>query len=178
MKRTGRALTAGCLTLAWAGFLALPGAGVAHAQPLAAPAACTELATAVKAFNATLQSNEKKFQADHAAYVAAVDNYGNQVLKITSQGSAAAQSAAKTYVTELEAEVAANDLNPAKITAESDRLAVLLCTPKGAPRTGGGSSAGLQYPALFGTGGAIALAGLVVVGLAVRNRPRTSADHG
>jgi hypothetical protein len=178
MKKTGRALTAGCLTLAWAGFLTLSGVGVAHAQPLKAPAACTELSAALKTFAATLTNSKKKFQADHAAYIATIDGYGNQVLKIAAQGSPAARSAAKTYITELEAEVAANDINQAKLSAEFDRLDILLCSPKGAPRTGGGSSAGLQAPALFGAGGAIALAGLVVVGLTVRNRPRTSADQG
>jgi hypothetical protein len=36
----------------------------------------------------------------------------------------------------------------------------------------------LQDPALFDTGGAAALAGLIVVGLTLRNRSRTSVDHG
>jgi hypothetical protein len=174
MKRTGRALTAGCLTLAWTGFLTLSGAGVAHAQPLKAPAACTELTATATAFDATLKKNTAKFKADHAAYVAAVDNYGNQVLKIASQGSPAARSAAKTYVTDLEAGTVANDNNNVRITADIDRLAFAVCQPKGAPATGGGSSAGLQDPALFGAGGALALAGFAVVGLAARRRPRPS----
>ncbi len=56
-------------------------------------------------------------------------------------------------------------------------MAVLACTPTGAPRTGGGSSASLQDPALFGGGGAAALAGLVVVGLTLRGRrSRTSVE--
>jgi hypothetical protein len=155
----------------------LSGAGPAHAQPLKASAACTQLTATTKAFNATFQKNQAKFKADHAAYLAAVDNYGNQVLKVASEGSPAARSAAKTYITELEAEVAANDFNQAKISAESGRLAFALCTPKGAPATGGGSSAGLQDPVLFGAGGSLALAGLVVVGLVARRRPRPSAGH-
>ena len=178
MRRTGRALTAGSLALASAGFLTLTGAGVAHAQPLKTPAACTRLLATATAFNAMVEKNQAKFKADHAAYLAAVDNYGNQVLKVASQGSPAAQSAAKAYATDLEAETAALDLNKAKIDAEIARLATALCQPKGAPGTGGGSSAGLQDPALFGAGGALALAGAAIVGLAVRRRPRAGAVRG
>jgi hypothetical protein len=177
MRSTGRILTAGFLTLAGAGFLALPGAGIAHAAPAALPAACTEMATSLKTFTATLTSSQQKFEADHAAYLAFVDNYGSQLLKITAQSSPAAQSAAKAYVTDLEAEVAANNLDEPKLSAEFERLDVAVCTPKGAPATGGGGSAGLQDPALFGAGGAMALAGLVVAGLALRNRSRISVDH-
>lgn len=178
MRRTGSALTAGSLALASAGFLTLTGAGVAHAQPLKTPAACTRLLATATAFNAMVEKNQAKFKADHAAYLAAVDNYGNQVLKVASQGSPAAQSAAKAYATDLEAETAALDLNKAKIDAEIARLATALCQPKGAPGTGGGSSAGLQDPALFGAGGALALAGAAIVGLAVRRRPRAGAVRG
>jgi hypothetical protein len=177
MGRTGRVLAVASLALAWAGFLTLPGADVAQAQPLKVPAACIQLTTTIKAFNATVQKNLAKFKTDHAAYLAAVDNYGNQVLKVASQGSPAARSAAKTYVTELEAEVAASDLNQAKIDAEFSRLTSAVCVPKGAPATGGGSLVGLQDPALFGAGGALALAGVAVVGLAARRRPRPSAVH-
>ena len=86
MRRTGSALTAGSLALASAGFLTLTGAGVAHAQPLKTPAACTRLLATATAFNAMVEKNQAKFKADHAAYLAAVDNYGNQVLKVASQG--------------------------------------------------------------------------------------------
>jgi hypothetical protein len=156
----------------------LSGAGIAHATPAAIPATCTELLAASKSFNVTLHANVKKFDTDHAALVAAVDNYGNHILKITSQGSPALQSAAKTYVTDYETETVGNDINTARLVADSNRMSVLACTPKGAPRTGGGSSAGLRDPALFGAGGAAVLAGLVVVGLTLRNRSRTTADQG
>jgi hypothetical protein len=178
MRRAGRTLTAGFLVLTGTGFLMLSGAGIAHAQPAATPAACSELLAALKSYNATLSANEAKFKTDHAAFQAAVDNYGSEVTRIVSTGSPALQSAAKTYVTDLESEVAANDINTARLTADSDRMSVLACTPSGAPATGGGSSATLQDPALFGAGGAAALAGLIVVGLTLRSRSRTSVDHG
>jgi hypothetical protein len=156
----------------------LPGAGIARAQPAAAPAACTELLAALKSFNSTVSANVTKFGTDHAAYMTAVDNYGNEVTRITSTGSPTLQSDAKTYVTDLESEAAANDINAARLGTDSDRMDVLACTPSGAPGTGGGSSAGLQDPALFGAGGAAALAGLIVVGLTLRNRSRTIVDRG
>jgi hypothetical protein len=178
MRRSGRTFTAGFLVLTGAGFLMLSGTGIAYAQPAATPAVCNQLFTALKSYNATLVANEAKFKTNHAAYIAAVDNYGNEVTKIASQGSPAVRSAAKTYVTDLEGEVAANDINTARLTADSDRLDVLACTPGGAPATGSGSSAALQDPALFGAGGAAVLAGLIVVGLTLRKRSRTSVDHG
>lgn len=178
MRKTSRTLTAGFLALSGSGFLLLTGHGTAQAAPAAAPApaVCTELLAASKSYTATLHANQKKFETDTKAYLAAVDNYGSQVTRITSTGSPALRSAAKTYVTDLETEVAAFDINQARINTDDDRMAVLACTPKGAPRTGGGSSAGWADPTLFGAGGAAALAGLVIVGLTLRGRSRTSVE--
>jgi hypothetical protein len=179
MRKTSRTLTAGLLALGGSGFLLLSGAGAAQAAPAGAPAPaiCTQLLAATKSYTATLKANQKKFETDHTAYLAAVDNYGSEVTRITSTGSPALQSAAKTYVTDLETEIAAFDINQARLNTDDDRMAVLACTPTGAPRTGGGSSAGLQDPTLFGAGGAAALAGLVVVGLTLRGRrSRTSVE--
>jgi hypothetical protein len=131
-----------------------------------------------KNFTASLKPNEKKFLADSAAYIAAIDNYGNQVLKVTSTGSPALRSAAKTYVTDYEAMVVANSINPTRLSADSSRMAVLACVPKGAPATGGGSSVGLQDSALVGTGGAVTLVGAVVIGLSLRRRARVSVGEG
>ena len=179
MRSTGRTLTAGFLVLTGTGLLMLSGASIAHAQPVAAPApaTCKELGAAQNSYTAGLKANVKKFEADNKAYVTFVTNYGNEVIRIASQGSPALQSAAKTYATDLETEIANSDFNATRINADSDRLIVLGCTPKGAPATGGGSSAALQDPALFGAGGAAALAGLIVVGLTLRGRSRASADH-
>jgi hypothetical protein len=175
--RTGRTLTAGFLVLTGAGFLMLSGTGIAHAaQP--APAACKELGAAQNSYTAGLKADIKKFETDHAAYVSFVDNYGNEVTNIASQGSPAVQSAAKVFVTDLETEIADSDFNAARINADSDRLIVAACTPGGAPATGGGSSATLRDPALFGVGGAAALAGAIVVGLTLRKRSRVGADLG
>ena len=179
MGSTGRALTAGILVLTGAGFLMLSGTGIARAQPVATSTVCTELGAAEKSFTATLTAHGAKYYVTHhSALVAAVDDYGSQVLKVTAQGSPALQSAAKTYVTYNETATAARDVNAARLNADFDRVVVLACTPNGAPATGGGSSAGLQDPALLGAGGAAALAGFVVVGLALRRRSRTSVEHG
>jgi hypothetical protein len=160
------------------GFLTLSAAGIAHAKAKPVPAACTELIAAGNSYVATIKANEAKFAHDHAAYVAAVDKFGNEIKKITSTGSPALRRAAKTYVTDLETETAANQLNTARLSADSDRMSVLACTPSGAPRTGGGSTAAVPDPVLFGAGGATVLGGLIVVGLTLRSRPRTSADLG
>ena len=117
-------------------------------------------------------------KTDPAKYKAAVAGFGAAVEKIAATGSPALQSAAKTFVTDLEAGVAANDLDVAKFSADADRMDVAACTPKGAPATGDGSSAGLQDPALLGVGGAAALAGLAVTGLTLRRRSRAVADQG
>jgi hypothetical protein len=131
-----------------------------------------------KNFVATLNANKKKYEASPATYIAAIDNYGNKVLKVTSPGSPALRSAAKTYVTDYEAMVVANSINPTRLSADSSRMAVLACTPKGAPATGGGSSTGLQDSALVGTGGAVTLVGVVVIGLSLRRRAQASVDEG
>lgn len=179
MRSKGRTLTAGFLVLTGTGFLLLSGGGTAHAQPAAAaPAVCTEILAAAKSFDATLNAHgQKYYEADWARLVTAVDKYGDQLLKITAQGSPALQSAARTFVTYYETATADKDINSARFTADSDRMDTLACIPKDAPATGGGSSAGLQDPALFGAGGAAALVGFVVVGLALRNRSRTSEEH-
>src|SRR5215470_10827018 len=127
MRRTGRTLTAGFLVLAGTGVLTLSGTGIAQAKPTALPAACSGLLAVEKNFTASLKPNEKKFLADSAAYIAAVDNYGNQVLKATSSGSPALRSAAKTYVTDYEAMVVANSINAARLQVDNSRMAVLAC---------------------------------------------------
>lgn len=179
MRRTGRTLAAGFLVLTGTGSVMLSGAGIAQAQPAAAPATCTELLAASSTFTKMLDAHGTAYYAAHySALITAVDNYGNQVLKIAAQGTPAFQSAAKTFVAYYEASTVARDLNQARFTADSNRMNIAACTPKGAPRTGGGSSAGLQDRALLGTGGGAALAGFAVIGLTLWRRPRTSADIG
>jgi hypothetical protein len=173
-------LTAGFLVLTGTGSLVLSGAGIAQAQPAASiPATCTELLAVNKAFNATLDAHGTAYyQAHYSVLITTVDNYGNQLLKIAAQGSPALQSATKTFVDYYEASTVAKDFNQARFTADANRMNIAACTPAGAPRTGGGSSAGLQDPALFGVGGGAALAGFAVIGLTLRRRPRASADIG
>ena len=133
MRKTSCTLVAGFLALSGSGFLLLSGAGAAQAAPAGAPAPaiCTQLLAASKSYTATLKANEKKFETDTKAYLAAVDNYGSEVTRITSAGSPALQSAAKTYVTDLETEEAHFDINQARLNTDDDRMAVLACTPSG-----------------------------------------------
>ena len=95
-----------------------------------------------------------------------------ELTQAASTGSPTVRNDVKVFVTDLQAGAAAGDLNVARLTAEGYAFAIAACTPSGAPATGGGSSAGLQDPVLFGVGGAAALAGIVVISVAVRSRPR------
>jgi len=187
MNRAGRTFTSGFLVITGAGFLVISGTGVAHAESAAIPKACSELAPAFKAFAANVNAENKQLTADKAdpakvaadvtKYQTTIHNFGDQLTKIALQGTPAMQSATRTYVTDLEAETAAEKLDAARLKADTDRLTIAACEPKGAPRTGGGSAAGRPDPALAAAGGAAALAGIVVAGLSLRAR-RASAEHG
>lgn len=170
MKKAGRALRAGVLVLAGAGILMLAGAGTAHAQP-ASSSVCKKL-------TATLSSLNKTLEAHPTTPKAAAAIIATQMTQAASGGSAAVQSAVHTFVTDIETGAATNDLNAAKLNADATVVATTACTPSGAPATGGGSAAGIQDLGLFGAGGAAVLAGLAVLGLALRNRPGTEVGHG
>jgi hypothetical protein len=174
MRTTGRVLGAVVLVLAGAGILVLAGTGIAAAQPVST-AACQDI-------NATLASLDSAFSANPTSLKSAVATIASKLTQAASTGSPAVKNAVSTFVADLEAAAASGQLNEPKLTADGDAI-VALCpaqatAPSGAPATGGGSAAGVQDPGLFGVGGAIVLAGLVVLGLARRNGSRAGAGHG
>jgi hypothetical protein len=169
-KRAGHILATGVLVLAGAGFLMLAGAGTAHAQS-ASTSVCKKIGAALASVNATLKAHP----ASPKGMVALLTT---QLTQAASTGSAAVKSDARKYIADFAAGADSNNLDLAKVTADGDALAIAACTPSGAPATGGGSAAGLQDPALFGVGGAAVLAGIVIVGLTLRSRPRAGMGHG
>jgi hypothetical protein len=162
-------LATGVLVLAGAGTLMLAGTGTASARP-ATSTACENVVKAFQSIDSTLETKHGTLKADVALI-------SSKLTKAASTGSPALKTDVQTLITDLEAGAAdPSGFDSAKLTADDDAI-VAACaasnTPVGAPATGGGSTAGLQDPALFGLGGAAVLAGVVVLGLAVRNRVRT-----
>jgi hypothetical protein len=150
--------------------LVLAGAGIAHAQP-AGTSVCKKL-------NATLASLNATLKAHPTTPKNAADIIASQLTQAASTGSPAVKSAVRTFIADLEAGAAANDLNLAKLNADAVVIANAACTPSGAPATGGGSAVGIRDPGLLGVGGAAVLAGILVLCLTLRNRPRTGVGHG
>ncbi len=169
MKKAGQVLGAGVLVLAGAGVLLLAGAGIANARPVST-SACQQINTTLSSLNASLAASPTTLKNE-------VATISSQLTQAASTGSSAVKSAVSTFVTDLQAGAAAGNLDVAKLTADAGAITAA-CAPSGAPATGGGSTLGVQDPALFGVGGAVVLAGLVVLGLASRNRPRTNAGQG
>jgi hypothetical protein len=161
-------LATGVLVLAGAGTLMLAETGTASARP-AISTACENV---LKAF----QSIDSTLEAKHGTPKADVALIASKLTKAASTGSAALKSDVQTLISDLQAGADAGSFDSAKLNADDDAI-VAACaasdTPVGAPGTGGGSTAGLQDPALFGLGGAAVLAGAIVLCLAVRNRLRT-----
>lgn len=165
-------LATGALVLAGAGTLMLAGAGTASARP-ALNTACQSVLRAFQSIDTTLETKHSTLKAD-VALVA------SKLTTAASTGSPELKSDVQTLINDYEAGVKAGSLDSAKINADNDAI-VAVCaasdTPVGAPGTGGGSTAGLQDPALFGLGGATVLAGVIVLCLALRNRLRTRAGR-
>ena len=170
-RSAGRLLGAGVLVLAGAGVLVLAGAGSAYART-ASTNACDNIFAALDSLNTTFTKHPSTLKNDVALSVP-------QLTQAASTGSSAVKSAVGTLVSDLQADAASGSINRPKLVADGDAIvAVCSAQPSGAPATGGGSMAGVQDPALFGVGGAIVLAGLGVLCLARRNRPRGSPGHG
>ena len=169
-KRAGRVFGAGILVLAVTGIAMMAGTGIANAQPAGLSPACQKIITTLSSFNSSLATSPSTLDNEAATVASALT-------QAASTGSPALKSTVKAFVTDLEAGAAANNLNIPKLTADAEALTAS-CAPSGAPATGGGSAAGLQNPALFGVGGAVVLAGVVVLGLALRNRLSTGVSHG
>jgi hypothetical protein len=174
MRSAGRVLGTGVLVLAGTGFLVLAGTGIASGRP-ASTDACQKIISTLQslvALNPSAPGNLKK----DASLVA------SRLTQAASTGTPAVKSAVSTYAADWEAGAAAGHLDNPKLTADGNAI-VAACAaqatpPSGAPATGGGSAAGVQDPALFGLGGAAVLAGIGVLGLARRNRPRGSPGQG
>ena len=170
-KRPGRMLATGVLALAGTGILMLAGAGIlvlagtAQAQP-ASTSVCKNLTAAFASINAYVKAHPGITPTAEANLVA------SQLTPAASTGSPAVKAAVRAYINDVKADAAANNVDLAKLNADAGVVATTACTPSGAPATGGGSAAGLQDPAWFGLGGAVVLAGLVVLALALRSRPR------
>jgi hypothetical protein len=181
MRRTGREITVGFLALAVTGYLMLAGGGTARAEPAALPAACNAMLAAGKSYIAGLTADEQKYPAHSTAVQnavkATVQTYENEILKITAHGSPALKNDVQVFFADLDG-VITGQVNGPKFDADGERMTLAVCTPSGAPRTGGGSSAGVQDPAVLAGAGAAALAGLAVIVLAVRGRSRTRAGLG
>jgi hypothetical protein len=108
--------------------------------------------------------------------------FASELTQAASSGSPTVKKAVSTFVTDLEAGTASGSFNDPKATADSDAIeaacAAQATPPSGAPATGGGSTASMRAPALFGVGGAAVLAGIGALGLALRKRPRGSPGQG
>ncbi len=165
-----RVLGTGVLVLAGAWFLLLSGAGIANAQPASATAdACNNIFTVFTQFNAMPSTSVK----NEVAFLT------TGFTKAEAGTSPAVMSTVATMIADLNADAATGKVNRPKLVADGDAIiAACAAEPAGAPATGGGSTAGVQYPALFGVGGAVLLAGIGVVSLALRNRPRHSPSRG
>jgi hypothetical protein len=175
-RSAGRVLGAGSLVLAGAGLLVLAGAGSANARPASTSTnACDKVFATIDSFNATFTK--------HPGEWGPVATAATDLTRDASTGSAAVKSTVSTFVADLRADVAARRvISRPKLVADGDAI-VAACSaqatsPSGAPATGGGSTADIQDPALFGVGGAVVLVGIGVLGLARRNGPRGSPGHG
>lgn len=172
MRMAGRVFGAGVLVLAGAGVPVLAGAGMASAQP-ASTGTCQQITTTLNNLDVALKTHSGA--ADKEIATAA-----SQLTQEASAGTATLQRAVSTFVTDLRA-AAAGHLNTGKFTTDGKAVlsacAAQATAPNGAPATGG-SAVGVQDPALFGVGGAAVLAGVGVLGLAARRRPRGSTSQG
>jgi hypothetical protein len=173
-RSAGRVLGAGVLVLAAAGVLVSAGARIANAQPARTSTianACDEIFAAF----ANLAKLHDGLKRDVAISVA-------QFTQAASTASPTVKSEVNTLIADLKADAASGQINRPQIVADGDAIdaacAAQATSPSGAPATGGGSTAGVQDAALFGVGGAAVLAGICVLGLARRNRPRDSPGHG
>jgi hypothetical protein len=170
MRLAGRVLGTGVLVLAGTGVLVLAEAGVATAQTastITSTDACDTFFAELGSFEAVFKENPSQWGPVAAAAV--------EFAQVASTAPPAVMSAISTFVADLRADVAARRvISRPKLVADGDAI-VAACSaqPSGAPATGGGSTAGVQDPALFGLGGAAVLAGLGVLGLA-----RRSPGHG
>jgi hypothetical protein len=167
----GRVLGAGILVLAGTAVLMLGGGGVASARPVSAN---TNACNKIFAIFAELAKSSGSLKSEVATAAA-------QFTQAAAGASPTIRGGVALLVADLRADAASGHVNRPQLVADGDAInAACAAAPKGAPATGGGSTAGVQDPALFGLGGAIVLAGagVLFLGLARRNRPRGSPGPG
>lgn len=182
MKELMRTVGVAILVLAGTGGLMLAGAGAAAAQPAGA-SACQQFFTTVKAIVAATTGGAGNAGGNQGAnFQNQIDNQATEMDQSVSSGSPALKAAVRKYGDDLKATAAVfGSFDSAKLKADSNAI-VAICVaeakaPRGAPATGGGSAAGVRDPALFGLGAAAVLAGVGVLLLTRRNRPRHSPGH-
>lgn len=157
-----------------ASALVLTGTGIANAQPASAGTACQQVESTLSAIQSTLPSAA----ANPSALKSKIGTFASQLEHQASTGSPALQSAVGTFVADLQA-AGSGSINVSKLTSDANAIGAVCASqsaPGGAPGTGGGSTAGVVEPALFGAGGALVLAGIGVLGLASRRRRDANRD--
>jgi hypothetical protein len=174
-RSAGRLLGAGALMLAGVGVLVLSGAGIANAQPAStSTTACDKIFATFTSVDTLLSKHPGTLKSDVAIAT-------TEFTQAASTASPAVKGDVDTFLSDLQADAASGHINRPKLVADGDAIiAACAAAPSGAPATGGGSTAGVQDPVLFGVGGTGVLAGLGVVGLGLarRNRPQRSPGHG
>jgi hypothetical protein len=151
-----------------ASVLVLTGAGIASAQPVSAGSACQQVESTLSGIQSTLPSAA----SNPSALKSKIGTYASQLEQEASSGPTALKSAVGAFVSDLQA-AGSGSINVSKLTSDANAIGAACASqsaPGGAPGTGGGSTAGVADPALFGVGGAVVLAGIGVVGLGSRRR--------
>jgi len=164
----GKLLTTTAASVLGASVLVLTGAGIASAQPASSGSACQQVESTLSAIQSTLPSAA----ANPNALKSKISTYASELQKEASSGSPSLQSAVGAFISELEA-AGKGSINVAKLTSDANAIGAVCASqsaPGGAPGTGGGSTAGVVDPALFGVGGAVVLAGIGVLGFGSRRR--------
>jgi hypothetical protein len=179
MKKLMRTVGVAILVLAGAGGLLLAGAGAAAAQPAGA-SACQQFFATLREIAAAAKNGAGNAGT---SFQSQIDTQAAEMEQSVSSGSPAVKAAVTRYANELKATAAVfGNFSSAKLKADGNAIIVACAAQataaRGAPATGGGSTAAVQDPALFGLGAAAVLAGIGILGLTRRNRPRNSPGHG
>jgi hypothetical protein len=151
-----------------ASVLVLTGAGIASAQPVSSGSACQQVESTLSGIQSTLPSAA----SNPNALKSKISTYASELQKEASSGPQSLQSAVGAFISDLEA-AGKGSINVAKLTSDANAIGAACASqsaPGGAPGTGGGSTAGVVDPALFGVGGAVVLAGIGVLGFGSMRR--------
>src|SRR5579875_333853 len=171
----GRFVMAAAGVVLGVGALVLTGAGAASAQGTGG-SACQQVQATLSAIQSTLPSAA----SNPSVLKSKVGTFASQLEKEASSGSPALKSAVGAFVADLQA-AGSGHASVAKLTSDANAIGAACqaqaTAPRGAPATGGGSTASSGDPALFGAGGAAVLAGFGALGLAWRRQRRNRAHQ-